>query len=141
VQRTRNSNLAASADARRVSVFEGRVTVGAPLSSDVWRVAMRFLFLLTTPAMLVGCRTNSARTADQFAFLEVGIPLTFVTNRVGMPDLCPRGQIRLQYKLADGSEMVIVSDGGEIREDWRVAWFGQRRGTNWLWAKPPEVLK
>ena len=103
---------------------------------------MKPLILLAATAMLVGCRTHSTRTLDQFAFLEVGTPLTVVTNRLGLPDLCPRGQIRLHYRLADGSEMVIVSDGGsEFYEAWRVSWFGQRRGTNWLWAKPPEVLK
>ena len=103
--------------------------------------AMKLFLLLAVAAVLVGCRMHSMRTADQFAFLEVGMPLSVVTNRVGTPDRSYRGQIRLAYDLADGSEMNIVSDGGETRESWRVTWFGQRRGDKWLWAKPPEVLK
>ena len=74
---------------------------------------MRLFILFVAAALLVGCRTHSKRTVDQFAFLEVGMPLNVVTNRVGMPDRGYRGQIRLRYDLADGSEMVIVSDGGE----------------------------
>src|SRR5438067_944721 len=102
---------------------------------------MRLFLLLAVVAVLVGCRTHSKRTADQFSFLEVGMPLSVVTNRVGTPDRGYRGQIRLRYDLADGSEMVIVSDGGATFESWRVTWFGQSRGNKWLWVKPSEVLK
>src|SRR6266498_2726256 len=42
--------------------------------------AMRLFLLLAIAAVLVGCRTQSKRTADQFAFMEVGMPLTVVTN-------------------------------------------------------------
>ena len=96
---------------------------------------MKLFFLLAVAFVLVGCRTHSKRTADQFAFLEVGMPLSVVTNRVGAPDRGYRGQIRLRYDLADGSEMVVVSDGGDTFEDWRVWWFGQSRGDKWLWIK------
>jgi len=103
---------------------------------------MRLFIPFLGAALLVGCRTHSKRTANQFAFLEVGMPLSVVTDRVGKPDRTYWGQIRLGYFLADGSVMDIVSDGGEEgRENWRVTWFGQRRGTNWLWAKPPEVIQ
>jgi len=33
--------------------------------------AMRLFLLLAVAAVLVGCRTHSQRTVDQFAFLEV----------------------------------------------------------------------
>ena len=103
---------------------------------------MRYIILFAAAAFLVvGCRTHSKRTVDQFGFVEIGIPMTVVSNRVGMPDLPYRGQIRWRYSLADDSEMDIVSDGGENFESWRVTWFGQRRGDRWLWAKPPEVLQ
>lgn len=103
---------------------------------------MKLHILLAVTAVVVGCSTRITRTPDQFSFLEIGTPLSVVTNRLGQPDRFPRGQIRLEYDLADGSEMVIVSKGGsEVFADWRIAWFGQRRGTNWLWAKPPERLK
>jgi len=105
---------------------------------------MRLFLLLAVAAVLVGCRTYSQRTVDQFTFLEVGMPMTVVSNHVGMPDLPYRGQIRWRYALSDGSEMAIVADGGEPDysfETWRVVWFGQSRGDKWLWVKPPEVLK
>ena len=74
---------------------------------------MRLILLLGVAAFLVGCRTHSTRTADQFAFLEVGMPMTVVSNRVGLPDLPYRGQIRWRYSLADGSEMAIVAEPRE----------------------------
>ena len=100
---------------------------------------MRLLMVFAAAVVLVGCRTHPKRTVDQFAFLEVGMPLTAVTNRVGAPDRGYRGQIRLRYDLADGSEMVIVSDGGEIFENWYVWWFGQSRGGKWFWIKPSGI--
>ena len=102
---------------------------------------MRLFILFVAAALLAGCRTHGKRTVDQFAFLEVGMPMTVVSNRLGLWDRGYRGQIRWRYDLADGSEMVIVSDGGETFEAWRVTWFGQSRGGKWLWAKPPEVLQ
>jgi len=100
-----------------------------------------FILFVVAVLLVVGCRTHSKRTVDQFAFLEIGMPMTVVSNRVGMPDLPYRGQIRWRYSLADGSEMAIVSDGGDTFESWRVWWFGQSRGDKWVWIKPAEVLK
>ena len=106
---------------------------------------MRCLFLFAAATLLVvGCRTHSKRTVDQFAFLEIGMPMTVVSNRVGMPDLPYRGQIRWRYSLGDGSEMVIIAEGEKepyTFETWRVVFFGQYRGDKWLWGKPPEELK
>src|SRR3954468_16246209 len=107
-------------------------------------MGMRRCALLAVVAFVVGCRTGPHRTVDQFAFLEVGMPMTVVSNRVGMPDLPYRGQIRWRYSLADGSEMAVVADAERepyTFETWRVVWFGQRRGEKWLWVKPPEILK
>ena len=96
-------------------------------------------------SLLVACRahnTHSKRTVEQFSFLEVGMPMTVVSNRVGPPDRGYRGQIRWRYDLADGSEMVITADSGEPDYSfatWRVIWFGQQRGDKWLWLKPAEA--
>ncbi len=105
-----------------------------------------FILLLFVAVVLlvVGCRTHSKRTVDQFAFLQIGMPMTVVSNRVGMPDLPYRGQIRWRYSLADGSELVIIAEAEKepyTFETWRVVCFGQERGDKWLWAKPPEALK
>ena len=105
---------------------------------------MRLILLLSVAALLVGCRTHSTRTAVQFAFLEVGMPITVVSNRVGTPDLPYSGQIRWRYSLADGSEMAIVAKAEKepyTFETWRVVWFGQSRDGEWMWVKPPEILK
>jgi len=105
---------------------------------------MRLILLLVVAASLFGCRTRSTRTVGQFAFLEVGMPMTVVRNRVGMPDLRYGGQIRWRYSLADGSEMAIVAEAERepyTFETWRVVWFGQSRDGKWIWIKPPEVLK
>lgn len=102
---------------------------------------MRLLQLFAIAGFLVGCRSHIKRTVEQFSFVDVGMPLSLVTNRVGAPDRGYRGQIRLRYDLADGSEMVIVSEGGESFEKWRVWWFGQSRDGEWIWVKPPEILK
>ena len=105
---------------------------------------MKYFILLAAAALLAGCRTQSKRTVDQFAFLEVGMPMTVVSNRVGSPDRYIRGQIRWRYDLADGSQMEIVARAEKAPysfETWRVVWFGQSRGDKWLWVKPPEVLQ
>ena len=105
---------------------------------------MKLVLLIGFAALVVGCRTQSTRTADQFTFLEIGMPMTVVSNRVGMPDLPYRGQIRWRYSLSDGSEMVVIAEGEKepyTFETWRVVFFGQSRGDKWLWGKPPEELK
>jgi|GEM_PF-5907255 hypothetical protein len=92
---------------------------------------MRLILLIAAATVFVGCRTHSKRTVDQFAFLEIGTPMTVVSNRVGMPDLPYRGQIRWRYSLADGSEMVIIAESEKepyTFETWRVVFFGQWRG-------------
>ena len=106
--------------------------------------AMRFFILIIAAALLLGCRTHSNRTADQFAFLEIGVPMTVVSNRVGMPDRTYRGLIRWDYGLADGSVISIIARGAEepyTFETWRVVWFGQARGGEWIWTKASEVSK
>ena len=100
-----------------------------------------FVLVAATVVSVVGCHTRGKRTVDEFAFLEIGMPMTVVSNRVGMPDLPYRGQIRWRYGLADGSEMTVVSEGGDTFESWRVRWFGQTRGDKWLWVTPTEALK
>ena len=53
------------------------------------------------------------RTAEQFLFLQGGMAMTAVTNGVGLPDReLGSGQLRWEYDLADGSEMVIVPSVG-----------------------------
>ena len=98
---------------------------------------MKLLILFIVGVAMVGCKQHSKRTVDQFKFLELWMPVNDVTNRLGQPDRGYRGQYRLRYDLADGTEMVIT---GHYVEEYapnteRVYWFGQRRGTDWLWLK------
>src|SRR5712675_2147903 len=100
---------------------------------------MKWLAFLFVAAVLVGCRTRSARTAAQFEFLQGGLAMTVVTNQVGLPDReLGSGQLSWEYDLADGSQLIIVPNVRDYPNlaTWQVAWFGQRRGTNWLWTKP-----
>ena len=82
-----------------------------------------------------------ARNAEQFQFIRGGMPMTAVIHRVGWPDReLGSGQLRWEYDLVDGSELVIlpvVRDYTNLAT-WQVAWFGQRRGTNWVWTKPAD---
>jgi hypothetical protein len=109
---------------------------------------MKYFILLLAVFSFIGCRSHSNRTVDQFAFLELGMPIDVVTNRVGQPDRGYRGQYRLRYDLADGSEMVVTlhhkegySSDLSSPDFWRVYWFGQWRGTNWVWLKEPSDKK
>jgi len=105
---------------------------------------MRFILLSVIGAFLVGCGARNARTVEQFDFLKVGMPFTVVSNRVGMPDLPYRGQMRWRYRLADGSEMAVVGESEGEPYTWqtyRVLWFGQSRDGKWMWIKPPGILK
>ena len=105
---------------------------------------MRLILSIAIGALLVGCRTRSTRIAEQFAFLEVGMPMTVVSNRVGMPDLPYRGQIQWRYSLVDGSEIAVVAKAERepyTFETWRVVWFGQSRDCKWIWIQPLEILK
>jgi len=124
---------------------------------------MKWPALILTVAVLVGCeprhtltgakvkpdaipgyqlpqlRPTRWRTAEQFQFLQGGMSLSIVTNRVGRPDReLGSGQLRWEYDLADNSEMIILPAIGDYRDlsTWHVAWWGQRRGTNFSWTKP-----
>jgi hypothetical protein len=102
---------------------------------------MKPITLLFATAVLVGCRTQHTRSTTQFDFLQGGMAMTVVTNRVGLPDReLGSGQLRWEYDLADGSQLVILPQIGDYQDlaTWQVAWFGQRRGTNWLWTKPKD---
>jgi len=103
---------------------------------------MKYFILLFAMFSFVGCRPHSKRTVDQFAFLELGMPIDVVTNRVGQPDRVYRGYCRIGYYLSDGSELsVAFHHKAEYSPDlsspdfWRVWWFGQWRGTNLIWLK------
>ena len=104
---------------------------------------MKFILLFAVGGLLVGCHPPSKRTVvsnrtvDEFSFLELGMSINVVTNRLGQPDRGYRGQYRLRYDLADGTEMVITAhDVSEFEPDaQRVYWFGQSRDGNWLWSK------
>jgi hypothetical protein len=98
---------------------------------------MKLFILFIVGVTLAGCKPHAKRTADQFKFLELWMSVNDITNRVGQPDRGYRGQYRLRYDLADGTEMVIAAH--EVREyapdTLRVYWFGQSRDGNWLWLK------
>jgi hypothetical protein len=69
---------------------------------------MKLYAFLLVAAVLVGCRTRDVRTAAQFDFLRAGLPMTTVTNRAGSPDReLGSGQLRWEYDLADGSQLVV----------------------------------
>jgi hypothetical protein len=121
---------------------------------------MKSTLLLLTAAVVVGCRVGdtpraleadaepvagtrssagrvpSWRTASMFEFLQVGLPSSVMTNAIGIgtPDRqLGSGQLRWEYDLWDGSDMVIFLNWDTNRS---VAYWGERRGTNWLWLKP-----
>src|ERR1039457_294830 len=98
---------------------------------------MKFFGLLIVVVFLVGCKPPPKRTADDFKFLQLWMSVNDITNRVGQPDRGYRGQYRLRYDLADGTEMVISANYvQEYAPDvWRVYWFGQSRNGDWLWLK------
>jgi hypothetical protein len=103
---------------------------------------MRCVILFVAVTFLaVGCHTHSKRTVEQFDFLELGMSMTVVSNRVGVSELPCRGQIRWRYSLADGSEMFIIARPERepyTFETWRVVRYGQSRDGKWLWTKPPD---
>ncbi len=69
-----------------------------------------------------------------FEFLQSGLAASVITNKVGAPDRqLGSGQLRMEYDLWNGSDMVICVDWDTNHS---VAWWGERRGTNWLWTKP-----
>src|SRR6266481_885037 len=98
---------------------------------------MKLFILFIVGVALVGCKPHSKRTLDQFKFLELWMSVNDVTNRVGQPDRGYRGQHRLRYDLADGTEMVIAAHSVEeyAPDAQRVYWFGQSRDGNWLWTE------
>ncbi|MCC6547946.1 hypothetical protein IT570_12340 [Candidatus Sumerlaeota bacterium] len=81
------------------------------------------------------------RTAGHFKFLRPGMSLNQVLLQGGKPDReYNGGQFYWEYDLGDGSEVVIAAKMLRYG-DWStntVAWYGQRRGTNWLWTKPDD---
>jgi hypothetical protein len=121
--------------------------LGAGAIADLFRLTafMRLVsryLVVAVVAVLVGCQQQHAgRSVRQFEFLQPGMAITDVTNRVGSPDReSGSGQVRWEYDLADGSQMVITPEFTDYKSlsTWRVAYFGQYRGTNWLWSKPGE---
>lgn len=98
---------------------------------------MKLFVLFIVGVTLVGCKPHPKKTADEFKFLQLWMSVSDITNRVGQPDRGYRGQYRLRYDLADGTEMVIAAH--EVTEyapdTLRVYWFGQSRDGNWLWLK------
>ena len=98
---------------------------------------MKLLISFIVGVALVGCKPHSKRTVDQCKFLELWMSVNDITNRVGQPDRGYRGQYRLRYDLADGTEMVIAAHYVEeyAPDAQRVYWFGQSRDGNWLWTK------
>ncbi len=98
---------------------------------------MKLIIFFIVGVALFGCKSHSKRTADQFNFLELWMSVNDITNRVGPPDRGYRGQYRLRYDLADGTEIVIAANYVEeyAPDVQRVYWFGQSRAGNWLWTK------
>ena len=98
---------------------------------------MKLIILFIVGVALVGCKPHSKRTVDQFKFLELWMSVNDITNRVGQPDREYRGQYRLRYDLADGTEMVIAAHYVEeyAPDAQPVYWFGQSRDGNWIWTK------
>jgi hypothetical protein len=102
---------------------------------------MKSWLILGAAAVLAGCQRPAGRTLEQFQFLQPGMAITQVVNRVGEPDLeVGYGQVNWIYKLADGSQLNIVPQFNDYtnRVTWRIAYFSQYRGTNLLWTKPPD---
>jgi hypothetical protein len=103
---------------------------------------MHRVFLLMA-LVLVGCgdRHASTRTVDDFRFLKFGMTMREVTNRIGVPDRhAGSGVLRWEYDLADGSRFVIFPELPRWTNaidfgTWPVTYFGQRKGTNWLWER------
>ena len=101
---------------------------------------MKSSFLILAGVVLFGWLPQP-RTAAQFDFLQGGTAITTVTERVGRPDReLGSGQLRWEYDLADGTQLVIVPRIGHYEDQttWQVAWWGQRRGTSYLWTKPAD---
>jgi hypothetical protein len=81
------------------------------------------------------------RTAQAFEFLRAGMAMSAVTNVAGVPDRqLGSGQLRWEYDLTDGSQMVILPVVGEWDDlsTWHVAWWGQRRFGTFMWSKPAD---
>jgi hypothetical protein len=98
---------------------------------------------LVMAVLLIGCgnRHKSTLRAVDFQFVEVGMTMREITNRVGVPDrYAGTGVFRWEYCLADGSRILILpkerqnSDFGDLGA-WVVTGIGQHDGTNWLWTK------
>ncbi len=108
---------------------------------DVAAPAMKSWLILGAAATLAGCQRPAGRSAEQFQFLQPGMAINEVVNRVGEPDMeVGYGQVSWIYKLVDGSELIIDPRFSDYtnRSTWSVAYFSQYRGTNLLWAKPAD---
>ena len=102
---------------------------------------MKSWLIIGVAALLAGCQRPAGRTVEQFQFLQPGMAITEVVNRVGQPDMeVGYGQVSWIYKLADGSQLNIVPQFSDYtnRATWRVAYVSQYRGTNLLWVKPAD---
>ena len=104
-------------------------------------LAMKSLLILGAAGVLAGCQRPVGRTVEKFQFLQPGMAIAEVVNRVGRPDMeVGYGQVSWIYKLADGSQLSIVPQFSDYtnRATWRVAYFCQYRGANLLWVKPAD---
>jgi hypothetical protein len=111
---------------------------------------MKF-YLLNVMALVVllGCssRPGRLRAAEPFLWLQPGMTMQEVTNKVGAPDRhAGSGVFRWEYDLADGSTIMVFPGPGDPQNPYqfqdftssKVARIVQRRGTNWLWDTQAE---
>jgi hypothetical protein len=102
---------------------------------------MKSWLMIGAATVLAECQRPVGRTVEQFQFLQPGTAITEVVSRLGQPDVeVGYGQISWIYRLADGSQLIIVPEFSDYtnKATWRVADFSQYRGTNLLWTKPAD---
>jgi hypothetical protein len=103
--------------------------------------------LMLAAVAFAGCavRHTSTRTVEEFRFLQFGMTMHEVTNRIGAPDrLGGRGVPRWEYDLRDGSQIFIIPDSRTSESItnfavWTVYGFAQVKDNNWLWERWPDT--